>query len=66
MSVKLWFEKIFSSLSYYAIIDSEEIRAELIVYLIFVAGAEGKIKYNPKNKLAMICRMLYRLFGIKI
>lgn len=65
-SVKLWFEKIFSSLSYYAIIDSEEIRAELIVYLIFVAGAEGKIKYNPKNKLAMICRMLYRLFGIKI
>ena len=64
--VRLWFEKVFSSLSYYAVINSEEIRAELILYLIFVAGAEGKIRYNRKNKLAMICRMLYRMFGIRL
>lgn len=63
-SVRLWFEKVFNAMSYYAVIDSEEIRAELILYLIFVAGAEGKIKYNRKNRLAMICRMLYRMFGI--
>lgn len=65
-NIRLWFEKIFDAMSYYAVIDSEEIRAELILYLIFVAGAEGQIKYNRNNRLAMICRMLYRLFGIRL
>jgi len=61
-----WFEKIFESMNYYMTIDSDEIKTEVILNLIFIIGAEGKIKYNRKNKLAMICRMLYRMFGLSL
>lgn len=61
-----WFEKIFEALNYYVTIDSDETKTETILYLIYDAGAEGRIKYNRKDKLAMICRMLYRMFGLSL
>lgn len=64
--VDVWFEKIFKGLDYYITFESDEIKTETILYLIFNVGAEGIVKYNRKNKLAMICRMLYRTFDISI
>lgn len=61
-----WFEKFFKAIDCYITFDSDEIKAETILYLIFNAGAEGVVKYNRKNKLAMICRMLYRIFGLSL
>ena len=61
-----WFEKTFEAMNYYVTLDSDEIKTETILNLIFIAGAEGQIKYNRKNKLAMICRMLYRMFGLSL
>lgn len=65
-SVGVWFEKVFNALSLYITIDSDEVRTELIIFLIYVAGAGGQIKYNRKSRLAMACRMLYRMFNIKL
>lgn len=64
--VSEWFEKIFNALSLYVTISSDEIRTELILFLIYISGAGGQIKYNRKNKIAMICRMLYKMFSIKL
>lgn len=64
--VAVWFEKVFNALGFYLTLDSDEIKTELILSLIYVAGAGGQIKYNRKNKLSMVCRMLYRMFGINI
>lgn len=61
-----WFEKVFDAMDYYVKIDSDELKTETILNLIFIAGLEGKIKYHRKNKLAMICRMLYRIFNISL
>lgn len=65
-SVSIWFERVFEALSCYATIDSDEIKTELILKLIYIVGNGGQIKYNPKNRLAMICRMLYRMFDIDL
>lgn len=65
-SVGVWFEKVFNALSLYLTIDSDEIRTELILFLIYISGAGGQIKYNRKSRLAMTCRMLYKMFGIKL
>lgn len=64
--MEVWFEKIFNALSLYVTIDSEKIKTELILFLIYIAGVEGQIKYNRNNKLAMVCRMLYRMFSIEL
>ena len=61
-----WFEKIFNALEFYLVLDSDEIKTELILSLIYIVGVGGQIKYNRKNKLSMVCRMLYRMFGINI
>lgn len=61
-----WFEKVFNALSYYITVDSDEIKTEIVLNLIYIAGAEGRIKFNRKNKLAMVCRMLYRSFGLPL
>lgn len=61
-----WFDRIFEALNYYVMFDSEELKTEVILKLIYFAGAEGQIKYNRTNKLAMVCRMLYRMFGISL
>lgn len=61
-----WFERTFEALNYYVLLDSDEIKTETILCLIYVAGAAGRIKYNRKSKLAMICRMLYRMFDISL
>lgn len=65
-SVGVWFEQIFNALSNYVIIDSDKVKTELIIALIYVAGIGGQVKYNPQNRLAMVCRMLYRMFEIKL
>lgn len=64
--VAAWFEKIFNALEFYLVLDSDEIKTELILSLIYIVGVGGQIKYNRKNKLSMVCRMLYRMFGINI
>lgn len=64
--VSEWFDKVFDALSYYITIDSDEKKTEVILNLIYIAGAEGQVKFNRENKLAMICRMLYRMFGISL
>ena len=64
--MEVWFEKIFNALSLYVTIDSEKIKTELILFLIYIAGVGGQIKYNRNNKLAMVCRMLYRMFSIEL
>ena len=61
-----WFEKVFDALSYYITLDSDEAKTEIILNLIYIAGAEGQVKFNRKNRLAMICRMLYRMFGLSM
>lgn len=65
-AVERWFEQIFNALSNYVIINSDEVKTELIISLIYVAGIGGQIRYNPQSRLAMLCRMLYRMFEIKM
>lgn len=61
-----WFEKVFHALSIYLTIDSDEIRTELILFLVYISGAGGQIKYHRNSRLAMICRMLYEMFDINL
>lgn len=65
-NVQLWFERILDALSYYVTLENELVKGEVIVDLLYVSGKAGKVKYYKKDKLAMICRMLYRLLGIQL
>lgn len=65
-NVQIWFEKFFSSLSLYVTLDDEQVKANVIVDMLYVMGLGGKIKYYQNSKLAMLCRMLYRLFDISL
>lgn len=65
-SVSVWFEKVFHALDYYVTLDTDFVKTEVILSLIYIAGSEGKIKYKRNDKLAMTCRMLYRMFNIPL
>ncbi|MFI3255155.1 MAG: DUF87 domain-containing protein [Eubacteriales bacterium] len=63
---ELWLEITLASLENYLTVNSDVIKAEIILFLLFVIGAEGKVKFNSKNKMAMICRMLHWKLGLPI
>ena len=65
-NVQIWFEHILSAMSLYITVDDELIKGQAVLDLIYVAGCGGKVKYNKNNKLAMVCRMLYRMLGIPL
>ena len=62
----LWFEKFFSALSLYVSLDDEKVKAMIILDMLYVMGDGGKVKYYQENKMAMLCRMLYREMGISL
>ena len=64
--VESWFIKMYDALAYYVTIRSEPVRTEVILYLVYVAGAAGRLKDNRRDRLAMLCRMLYRMFKIEM
>lgn len=64
--VDTWFEKVFEALDLYLVLDSDKTKTELILSLIYTAGAGGQIKYHRKSRLAMICRMLFYELGVNI
>lgn len=64
--VAVWFEKVFNALNYYVMIENDCVKTEVILDLIYIAGFEGKIKVKRNSRLAMICRMLYRMFNIPL
>lgn len=61
-----WFNSIFVALSKYVTVESESIKAEIILSIIYSIGKRGIVKFYPDNKLAMVCRMIYRKFNIPI
>ena len=65
-SVGIWFEKVFDALAYYITLSTDYNKTEVILNLIYIAGSEGKIKYKRNDRLAMTCRMLYRMFDIPL
>lgn len=65
-STQRWFKTFFEALPLYAAINEERTKIEVILHLLFVCGKGGRVKYYEKDKLAMLCRMVYRKFGIKI
>ena len=50
--------------SFYIASDDEKAKADGILSMLYVVGHEGKIKYYRDDRLAMLCRMLYRQLGI--
>lgn len=65
-NVREWFEKFFSSLSLYVALEDENVKATVILDMLYSAGYGGRIKYYPDSKLAMLCRMLYMELDISI
>ncbi len=65
-NVQAWFEKILQALSLYITLDNELIKGQIIIDIIYVIGRRGMVKYYQTDKNAMICRMLYRMLGIKL
>ncbi|MCI5902950.1 MAG: DUF87 domain-containing protein [Blautia sp.] len=65
-SVGEWFVQVHRALSYYVYIASDEVMTMVLLNLIYAAGAEGKIRLNPENRLAMVCRELYRMFQLPL
>lgn len=61
-----WFEKFFSALSLYILLDDKYVKATIILDMLYTVGCGGKIKYYPDSKMAMLCRMLYYLFDISL
>lgn len=61
-----WFERFFGALSLYISLDDEQIKARIILDMLFAIGAGGKIKYYQNDKLPMLCRMIYRQLGVSI
>lgn len=59
-----WFKKFFDAFSFYIASDDEKAKADGILSMLYVVGHEGKIKYYRDDRLAMLCRMLYRQLGI--
>lgn len=65
-NVQVWFEKILQTLSLYITLDDELIKGQIIIDIIYVIGKRGMVKYYQSDRNAMICRMLYRMLGIKL
>lgn len=65
-NVEKWFNTFLKAISNYITINDEVIISECIIDMLYVAGKGGMVKYYQNNKLAMICRMLYRMLGISI
>lgn len=65
-NVRVWFEKILQALSFYITLDDELIKGQIIIDIIYIIGKRGMVKYYQSDKNAMICRMLYRMLGIKL
>lgn len=61
-----WLEKFLEVFGMYALVDDETIKIETIIDLLHVMGHGGKVKYYPDDKLAMLCRIIYRNLGIKL
>lgn len=58
-----WLEKIYEAISYYISVDDEIIKINIILDMLFVKGHGGRIRYYSDDKLAMLCRMIYRQLG---
>lgn len=65
-NVRNWFEKTLHALSLYITLDNDLIKGQIIIDIIYVIGKRGMVRYYQDDKNAMICRMLYRLLGIKL
>lgn len=65
-NVQAWFEKLLEALSLYITLDDELIKGQIIIDIIYVIGKCGMVKYYQSDKNVMICRMLYRMLGIKL
>ena len=65
-NTQAWFEKFFSSLSLYVSLDDEQIKASIILDMLYAISYGGKVKYHKNSKFAMLCRMLYRLLEIPL
>ena len=65
-NVQAWFEKMLQALALYITLDDELIKGQIIIDIIYVIGKRGMVKYYQSDKNVMICRMLYRMLGIKL
>ena len=65
-NVQAWFEKMLQALALYITLDDELIKGQIIIDIIYVIGKRGMVKYYQSDKNTMICRMLYRMLGIKL
>ncbi len=65
-NVQAWFEKMLQALALYVTLDDELIKGQIIIDIIYVIGKRGMVKYYQSDKNTMICRMLYRMLGIKL
>ena len=61
-----WLEKFLEVFGMYALVEDVTIKIETIIDLLHVMGHGGKVKYYPDDKLAMLCRIIYRNLGIKL
>ncbi|SHK98658.1 hypothetical protein SAMN02745243_04125 [Hespellia stercorisuis DSM 15480] len=65
-SAENWFEKCFEALSLYVILDDDRNKVQTIIELLYAAGHGGMVKYHKDDKVAMLCRMIYRKLEISL
>ena len=65
-SVTRWFEDMFNALKKYVSIDDENVLSQIIIDMLYPIGHGGMVRYYKNDKMAMICRMLYKMLNIPL
>ena len=65
-SVTRWFEDMFNALKKYVSIDDENVLSQIIIEMLYPMGHGGMVRYYKNDKMAMICRMLYKMLNIPL
>ena len=57
---------MFNALKKYVSIDDENVLSQIIIEMLYPMGHGGMVRYYKNDKMAMICRMLYKMLNIPL
>ena len=64
-AARQWLKQFSAALNCYLYQPDEKQKTELILHLLYKAGAEGDVKRYPESRTAVLCMMLNNIYGTK-
>lgn len=65
-NVEVWSNRIYQALNNYVVFETEDDKMRTLLELSYHVGKAGRVEWYPKDRLAMACRMQFRMCGIRL